>query len=116
LSLKDYSDRANLFVTSAEGFFHSSANGRRRSLGVSDFLLADTTAVTTSQLLKDDRAKNQERLVDAVNHFPAVGVNASGNKNAVARPADATPKLMDICCMVLAMELALLVCSSLISA
>jgi hypothetical protein len=36
-----HSDRANLFVTSAEGFFHSS-NGRRRSLRVSDSLLADT--------------------------------------------------------------------------
>ena len=37
-------------------------------------------------------------------------------KNAVASDADATPKLIDICCMVLAMELALLVCSSVTSA
>lgn len=28
----------------------------------------------------------------------------------MGRPAEATPKLMDICCIVLAMELALLVC------
>ena len=33
-------------------------------------------------------------------------------KNAVVSPAAATPKLIDICCMVLAMELALLVLSS----
>jgi len=31
-----------------------------------------------------------------------------GTKNAVASPAAATPKLIDICCAVLAMELALL--------
>jgi hypothetical protein len=37
-------------------------------------------------------------------------------KSAVASPADATPKPMDICCMVLAMELALLVSSSVMSA
>src|ERR1700683_1211019 len=33
-------------------------------------------------------------------------------KNAVVNPAAATPKLTDICCIVLAMELALLVLSS----
>ena len=33
-----------------------------------------------------------------------------GTKKAVARPAVATPKLMDICCMVLAMLLAALDC------
>jgi hypothetical protein len=37
-------------------------------------------------------------------------------KNAVVSPAAATPKLIDICCMVLAMELASLVCSSVVSA
>ena len=39
-----------------------------------------------------------------------------GTKYAVVRPAMATPKLMDICCTVLAMELALLVCASVVSA
>jgi len=37
-------------------------------------------------------------------------------KKAVVSPAAATPKLMDICCAVLAMELALLVSASMISA
>src|SRR6266699_3154317 len=37
-------------------------------------------------------------------------------KNAVASDAVATPKLIDICCIVLAMVLALLVCSSVTSA
>jgi hypothetical protein len=40
----------------------------------------------------------------------------SGIKKAAARDAVATPKPIDICCMVLAMELALLVCSSVTSA
>jgi hypothetical protein len=35
---------------------------------------------------------------------------------AVTSEAEATPKLMAICCMVLAIELALLACSSVISA
>jgi hypothetical protein len=37
-------------------------------------------------------------------------------KNAAASDAVATPKLIDICCMVLAMELALLVSTSVTSA
>ena len=37
-------------------------------------------------------------------------------KNAVASEAVATPKLIDICCIVLAIVLALLACSSLTSA
>lgn len=37
-------------------------------------------------------------------------------KKAVTSDAEATPKLMDICCAVLAIELALLVCSSVTSA
>ncbi len=37
-------------------------------------------------------------------------------KKAVTSEADATPKLMAICCMVLAMELAVLACSSVTSA
>jgi hypothetical protein len=36
-------------------------------------------------------------------------------KNAVAQPATATPKLIDICCAVLAMELALLASPSAMS-
>jgi hypothetical protein len=40
-----------------------------------------------------------------------------GNEEGGGRePAMATPKLMDICCMVLAMELALLSCSFVMSA
>ncbi len=39
-----------------------------------------------------------------------------GTNNAVASPAAATPKLIDICCIVLAMELAPLVSFSLMSA
>ena len=39
-----------------------------------------------------------------------------GPCDAVVSPAIATPKLTDICCMVLAMELALLVCASVVSA
>jgi len=39
-----------------------------------------------------------------------------GTKNAVVRPAVATPKLIDICCIVLAIELALLVSFSVMSA
>jgi hypothetical protein len=39
-----------------------------------------------------------------------------GTKNAVVNPAVATPKLIDICCMVLAMELAALDCWSVVSA
>jgi hypothetical protein len=38
-----------------------------------------------------------------------------GIKKAVASPAVATPKLMDICCIVLAIELALLVSCSVMS-
>ncbi len=37
-------------------------------------------------------------------------------KKVVARPAEATPKLMDICCIVLAIVLAALVSSSVMSA
>ena len=39
-----------------------------------------------------------------------------GMNSAVVSPAAATPKLIDICCMVLAMELALLALSSGMSA
>jgi len=39
-----------------------------------------------------------------------------GTKSAVAKPAAATPKLIDICCIVLAMELALLASFSSMSA
>jgi hypothetical protein len=39
-----------------------------------------------------------------------------GTKNAVVSPAAATPKLIDICCMVLAMVLALLASCSVTSA
>jgi hypothetical protein len=39
-----------------------------------------------------------------------------GTKSAVASPAAATPKLIDICCIVLAMELALLASFSSMSA
>jgi len=37
-------------------------------------------------------------------------------KSAITRDADATPKLIAICCIVLAIELALLVCSCVTSA
>ena len=53
---------------------------------VSDFLLAHIAAVITFQFAEDDRgydgeaAKSQERMVDAVNHFPGAVVNASGNE------------------------------------
>ena len=43
-------------------------------------------------------------------------VTLGGIKNAVVSPAMATPKLMDICCKVLAMELAPLAWVSLVSA
>jgi uncharacterized protein YybS (DUF2232 family) len=42
--------------------------------------------------------------------------NRSGTKHAVASDAVAMPKLIAICCMVLAMVLALLACSSVTSA
>ena len=47
---------------------------------------------------------------------PGWSGSGPGMKNAVASPAAATPKLIDICCSVLAMELALLVCASVMSA
>src|SRR5271165_3650601 len=46
----------------------------------------------------------------------ALAWKRSGMKNAVASDAVATPKLIAICCIVLAMVLALLVCSSVTSA
>jgi len=54
-------------------------------------------------------------IISAELAWPPPGPTA-GTKKAVARPAVATPKLMDICCMVLAMELAELDCCSLVSA
>ena len=48
---------------------------------------------------------------------PCVVITAGpGATNAVTNANVATPKLIDICCIVLAMELALLVCSSVTSA
>jgi hypothetical protein len=89
---------------------------------VKELLLADVVTVATFQCLEDDRgqdgkcAKNEECLVDAVDYVRWRGMDRSGMKSALARPAAATLKLMDICCIVLAMEPALLVCSSVMSA
>ncbi len=54
--------------------------------------------------------------MDAVDHFAGSEWKRSGMNTAVTREAVATPKLMDICCMVLAMVLALLVSSPVMSA
>jgi len=90
-----------------------------RSTGVRrDLLPADTVAVAALQAAEDDL----ERTVSAprtrkARWMPwiisgALEWKRSGMKKAVARDADATPKLMAICCMVLAIVLAPLVCSS----
>ena len=84
-------------------------------------LLADVATVASFQLGEDDRGqdrestKNEECLRDASDHLWWVGMSATGNEKCCGQPADATPKPMDICCM-LAMELALLVSSSVMSA
>jgi hypothetical protein len=53
--------------------------------------------------------------VDAVNEFAELEWKRPGTKQAVVTAAIDTPKLIGICCIVLAIELALLVCSSLMS-
>ena len=76
----------------------------------------DIVAVARLQTFEDNRRYDRhdtqpnQGLVYPVNHLGPDRECASGTKNAVASPAAATPKLIDICCMVLAMELALLVC------
>jgi len=54
--------------------------------------------------------------VQSVNDGQGLGAGRGGKKECVVRPAMATPKLMAICCVVLAMELALLVWASVVSA
>ena len=87
-----------------------------------NLLLAYRVAVPAFQAGKDHRRCNgqasqeAEGEVNAVNHLHRHRGAPLGTKKAVVRPAVATPKLIDICCMVLAIELALLVCSSVMSA
>ena len=75
--------------------------------------MADTVAITLLEFAKNQRradrqqAQHQERLVPPIICAPSKW-KRSGIKMAVTSEAAATPKLIDICCMVLAMELALL--------
>src|ERR1017187_5207153 len=76
-----------------------------------------TFQLTENQVEKTVRAPNTRNA----RWMPRISSGAlewkrSGIKNAVTSGADATPKLIDICCMVLAMVLALLVSSTLTSA
>ena len=65
---------------------------------MSDFLLADTATIPPLQSVEDncgqdgESTKNDERLVDAVDHFPLIGVNASGDEECGGQPSRRNPE------------------------
>ena len=76
------------------------------------FVLAYVIAIAALQFAENDsrkdgqRAQNEERLMNSVDHLRRIRMEPVGMKKAVASDAVATPKLIDICCIVLAMVLA----------
>ena len=67
---------------------------------------------------REDRrnTEHQESAVNAVNHLRRSRMKAVRYEKRGCQRRGVNPKLTDICCIVLAMELALLVCSSVTSA
>ncbi len=75
-----------------------------------DLLLADGIAIAAFQFAEHNcgeyrqSAQHKKRAVNSVDDFRRTRMKPVGNKYAVTSEAVATPKLIDICCMVLAMR------------